>query len=123
MAPSRTEAQIRSDFERVALDLAQIGNFLEGSLQNSVKRYRKKDGTISEYTLPPVLQYPLEGGGQSRMRIPAQHVPLVRRLLDAGKRRRELLARHRALSLEWTKVQLRDTTPEKKTTRRSRSSR
>ena len=114
MTPPRSEAQILADLDHVSLDLAQIDCYLEGSLQRSVKRYLKKDGTVSQYELPPVLQYPLEGGGQGRMRIPSRHVPLVRTLLDAGRRRRELLARHRALALEWASLRMRGPADEKK---------
>lgn len=123
MTTPRTETQILADLERVSLDIAQIACYLEGSLQRSVKRYRKKDGTVSQYELPPVLQHPLEGGGQGRMRIPARHVPLVRSLLEAGQRRKGLLARHRALSLEWASLRMRGPADEKKTARRSRSPR
>ena len=115
MKPNRTEAQVAVDLDSVALEIAQISCYLEGSLQKSVKRYRKKDGTVSEYQLPPVLQYPKEGGGQSRMRIPLRHVELVGELLAAGCRRRELLARHRALSFEWAKLQMRGDPAKKKT--------
>ena len=118
MKPTRTEAEITADIERVSLEIAQIANYLEGSLQKSVKRYRKKDGSVSTYPLPPVLQYPLPEGGQSRMRIPARLVELVCGLLEAGCQRRKLLARHRALALEWTKLQMRGGNAEKKTTRR-----
>ena len=123
MKPPRPEEQILADLEHVSLDIARIACYLEGSLQRSVKRYRKKDGTVSQYELPPVLQHPLEGGGQGRMRIPSRHVPLVRALLEAGRRRRELLARHRAISLEWASLRMRGPAAEKKTPRRSRSSR
>lgn len=116
MKAIRTEDQVIADLNRVSLELTQTGNYLEGSLQKSVKRYRKKDGKVSEYSLPPVLQYPLPSGGQSRMRIPLRHVQLVRDLLDTGRQRRKLLARHRELSLEWVKLLIRNCEVEKKTT-------
>ena len=112
----RTEEQIVAELDSVALEIADTSCYLEGSLQKSVKRYRKKDGTVSEYLLPPVLQYPKAGGGQGRMRIPRRHTELVGELLGAGDQRRKLLDHHRALSLEWVKLRMRSKTAEKKTT-------
>ena len=43
-------------------------------------------------------------------------LPLVRELLEEGCRRRKLLERHRALSLELAKVRMRGGDAEKKTT-------
>ena len=105
MKPARNEAEILADLDKTALEISQISLYLEGSLQKSAKRYVKKDGSVSVYELPPVLQYPTERG-QGRMRIPARHLPLVR----------ELLERHRALSLELAKVRMRGGDAEKKTT-------
>lgn len=116
MESIRTEEQIVAELDSVALEITDISCYLEGSLQKSVKRYRKKDGTVSEYPLPPVLQYPKAGGGQGRMRIPRQHAEFVERLLVAGHQRRELLDRHRMFSLEWVRRRMRSKTAEKKTT-------
>lgn len=117
MDSSRTEEQIVAGLDSVALEIADISCYLEGSLQKSVKRYTKKDGTVSEYLLPPVLQYPKAGGGQGRLRIPRLHAELVEKLLVAGDQRHKLLDHHRALSFEWVKLRLRSKTAEKKTTR------
>jgi hypothetical protein len=116
MKPARNEAEILADLDKTALEIAQITLYLEGSLQKSAKRYVKKDGSVSVYELPPVLQYPKEHG-QGRMRIPARHLALVRELLEEGKRRRKLLERHRALSLELAKVRMRGGDAEKKNDR------
>lgn len=115
MKPNRTEAELIAELGKIAIDIADISLYLEGSLQKSVKRYKKKDGTVSEYELPPVLQYPKEGGGQRQMRIPRERVELVKQLLAEGKRRQELLTRHRAISLELSRMQLRGVDTEKKT--------
>ena len=103
------------ELDKTSVELAQINLYLEGSLQKSVKRYTKKDGTVSEYELPPVLQYPKEGGGQKQMRIPRRHVDLVKKLLIEGTRRQKLLERHRALSFKLAQLQLRSVDGEKKT--------
>lgn len=116
MKPARTEAEILADLDKTALEISQISLYLEGSLQKSAKRYVKKDGSVSVYELP-VLQYPKEHG-QGRMRIPARHLARVQELLDEGKRRRKLLERHRALSLELAKGRMRGGDAEKKTTGR-----
>jgi len=121
MKPARNEAEILADLDKTALEIAQITLYLEGSLQKSAKRYVKKDGSVSVYELPPVLQYPKEHG-QGRMRIPARHLALVRELLEEGKRRRKLLERHRALSLELAKVRMRGGDAEKKRPAASRAS-
>ena len=115
MKPARNEAEILADLDKTALEISQITLYLEGSLQKSAKRYTRKDGGVSVYDLPPVLQYSTERG-QSQMRIPARHLPLVRELLEEGRRRRKLLERHRALSLELAKVRMRGGDAEKKTT-------
>ena len=117
MKPARTEAEILADLDKTALEISQITLYLEGSLQKSAKRYTRKDGGVSVYDLPPVLQYSTERG-QSQMRIPARHVPMVAELLEEGRRRRKLLALHRALSLELAKLKMRGGDAEKKTTAR-----
>ena len=117
MKTARNEAEILSDLDKTAIEIAQITLYLEGSLQKSAKRYVKKDGSVSVYKLSPVLQHPTERG-QSQMRIPARHLPLVRELLEEGKRRRKLLAHHRALSLELAKARMRGGDAKKKTTAR-----
>lgn len=116
MKPIRLEKEIIDLLDKTALEISQINFYLDGSLQKSTKRYRKKDGSISVYNLSPVLQYPTERG-QSQMRIPARHLPMVQELLEAGRERRKLLARHRALALELAKVRMRGGNAEKKTPR------
>lgn len=124
MKPTRTEAEIITALDKIALEISQVRLYLEGSLQKSVKRYKKKDGTVSAYELPPVLQYPKENGGQRQMRMPRRHVALVEVLLAEGKKRQKLLAHHRALSLELVQLHLRGVDAEKKTPlRKSRSPR
>ena len=115
MKTKSIQQQLVDELDKTSVELAQINLYLEGSLQKSVKRYTKRDGTVSEYELPPVLQYPKEGGGQKQMRIPRRHVDLVKKLLIEGTRRQKLLKRHRALSFKLAKLQLRSVDEEKKT--------
>jgi hypothetical protein len=91
--------RIEKELRAVAAEAQALGPYLEGNLlRNKRARHTKKDGTVSTYATAPVLQYRAGPGKRKSKRIPAERVEAVERLLEAGARRRALLARHRELA-------------------------
>jgi hypothetical protein len=83
----------------IAAEAEALGPYLEGNLLGGKQaKYTKKDGSVSSYPTAPVLQYRVARGKRKSKRIPADRIAYVKRLLEAGKRRRELMERHRELS-------------------------
>ena len=98
MKPARNEAEILSDLDKTALEIAQTTLYLEGSLQKSAKRYVKKDGSVSFYPTRPILQYRLGPKLRKSKRIPLDKVAEIERLLKDGDRFKALMARYGALA-------------------------
>jgi len=95
------ERLIVGQLRDIAAEAEAIGPYLEGHLLGGKRaKYTKKDGSVSVYPTAPVLQYRAAHGKRKSKRIPADRVARVKRLLEAGKRRRDLLERHRELSAE-----------------------
>lgn len=96
-----TEREIIAEMSNVLAEVRAIGPCLDGSLlANKTNRYTKKDGSVSVYPAPPVLQYRVGPGRRRSKRIPAGKVAEVERLLEAGVRYRKLMARYAALAAE-----------------------
>jgi len=90
---------ITDELARITAEAESIGPYLEGNLlKNKKTKYTCKDGTISEYPTSPVLQYKVSKGVRKSKRIPKGKIAVVERMLKAGRRRRELMCRHRELS-------------------------
>ena len=90
---------ITDELARITTEAESIGPYLEGNLlKNKKTKYTRKDGTVSEYPTSPVLQYKVSKGNRKSKRIPKGKVRIVERMLKAGKRRMELMSRHRELS-------------------------
>jgi hypothetical protein len=96
-----TEHEILTEMRNVLSEIRAAGPWLEGSLlENKKNKYTKKDGTVSVYPAPPVLQYRDGSGGRGSKRIPAGRVQEIKALLAAGRRARPLLERYAALAAE-----------------------
>jgi hypothetical protein len=94
-----TERETIAEMRRILTEVRAIGPCLDGNLlANKTNRYTKKDGSVSVYPAPPVLQYRAGPGKRRSMRIPAGSVAGIRRLLEAGRRYRDLTARYAALA-------------------------
>lgn len=119
----RTREAVLKDMDAVCAELAGIELYLEGSVQRHGAAYRKKDGTVVRHKATPSLQYPMGDGRQGRMRVPWEHVGFVEGLLREGKRRKQLLARHRDLARELVAEAMRSGDAAQKKTPRSRSPR
>jgi len=90
---------IADELTRITAAAESIGPYLEGHLlKNKKTKYTCKDGTVSEYPTSPVLQYKVSKENRKSKRIPKGKVPIVERMLKAGKRRKDLMCRHRELS-------------------------
>ena len=90
---------IVNELKCIAAEAEAIGPYLEGNLlKNKKTKYTRKGGEISEYPTSPVLQYKVSKGKRKSKRIPKGKIAVVERMLEAGKRREELMSRHRELS-------------------------
>ena len=91
--------KITNELRQIVTEAESIGSYLEGNLLKGKKaKYTCKDGSISEYTTSPVLQYRVGPNKRKSKRIPFDKVALVERLLEAGIQRRKLMDRHLELS-------------------------
>jgi len=91
--------KIEREMDEIVRAIRALGPCLEGSLKENAKaKYVKKDGTVSEYPTPPILQYRAGPKKRGYRRIPRGKVGEVRRLLENGRRYRELASRYEALS-------------------------
>jgi hypothetical protein len=89
---------IEREMDGIAREILALGPCLEGSLKENPKtRYVKKDGTVSEYPTSPILQYNDGTGKRRYCRIPRDKVGEVRRLLENGRKYRELASRYEKL--------------------------
>ena len=80
-------------------EIRALGPCLEGSLKRNAKtRYVKKDGTVSEYPTSPILQYRAGPKTRGYRRIPLDKVEEVLRLLENGRKYRQLASRYERLS-------------------------
>ena len=96
-----TEREILKEMRDILAEVRAIGPCLDGNLlANKSNRYTKKDGSVSVYPAPPVLQYRVGPGKRRSKRIPREKVAEVERLLEAGARHRRLMARYAALAAE-----------------------
>ena len=93
------KTQVIGELRRITTEAESIGPYLEGNLlKGKMAKYVRKDGVVSAYATDPVLQYKAGHGIRKSKRIPKEKVPVVERMLDAGKRRKALMERHRDLS-------------------------
>ena len=93
------EKDILRELSNIVTEAESIGPYLEGNLlKNKKAKYTCKDGTTSEYPTSPVLQYRVAKGKRKSKRIPEDMVPHVEKLLEAGRRHKSLMERHRELS-------------------------
>ena len=91
--------EITDKLQCIAAEAESIGPYLEGNLlKNKKTKYTCRNGKVSEYPTSPVLQYKASKGKRKSKRIPKGKVPVVESMLRAGKRREELMSRHRELS-------------------------
>lgn len=95
------EREIIKEMRDILAEVRDIGPCLDGNLlANKSNRYTKKDGSVSVYPAPPVLQYRVGPGRRRSKRIPRAMVAEVERLLEAGARYRSLMGRYAALAAE-----------------------
>jgi hypothetical protein len=95
------EKKITRELRRIETEARALGPYLEGNLLKGKKaKHTCKDGTVSAYATAPVLQYRTGPGKRKSKRIPEEKAAAVERLLEAGRKRKALLARHRELSAE-----------------------
>jgi hypothetical protein len=96
-----TEREITTEMRGILAEVRDIGPCLDGHLlKNKSNKYVKKDGTVSVYAAPAVLQYRAGPRKRKSRRVPAGRVADVERLLEAGRRFRRLMARYAALAAE-----------------------
>jgi hypothetical protein len=89
------EKQITSELRRIEAEARALGPYLEGNLLKGKKaKHTCKDGTVSAYATAPVLQYRTGPGKRKSKRIPEEKAEAVELLLEAGRKRKALLARH-----------------------------
>lgn len=90
---------IEREMDAALRAIRALGPCLEGSLKRNAKaRYVKRDGTVSEYPTAPILQYRAGPKTRGYRRIPADKIEEVLRLLENGRRYRELASRYERLS-------------------------
>jgi hypothetical protein len=93
------DEQIMKQLHEITAEAEALVPYLEGNLLGGKRAtYTKKDGSVSCYATAPVVQYRVGRGKRASKRVPIDRIECVKRLLDAGKRRRELLEQHRELS-------------------------
>lgn len=96
-----TEREIIVEMRDILNQVRAIGPCLDGNLlANKTNRYTKKDGSVSVYPAPPVLQYRVGPGKRRSRRVPAGKVAEIGRLLEAGRLYRGLMDRYTALAAE-----------------------
>lgn len=96
-----TDHEVIAEMRDILAEVRAIGPCLDGNLlANKTNRYTKRDGSVSVYPAQPVLQYRVGPGRRRSKRIPAGKVAEVERLLEAGVRYRNLMARYTALAAE-----------------------
>ena len=95
------EREILREMRSVLAEVRALGPCLdENLLKNKSNKYVKKDGSVSVYAAPPVLQYRAGPGKRRSARVPEGRVAEIERLLAAGKSYRKLMARYTALAAE-----------------------
>ena len=96
-----TEREIIAEMRDILAEVRAIGPCLDGNLlTNKLNKYRKKDGSVSAYPAPPVLQYRAGPGKRRSKRIPAGRVAEIGRLLEAGRCYKKLMGRYATLAAE-----------------------
>jgi len=96
-----TEREMTTEMRGILAEVRDIGPCLDGHLlKNKSNKYVKKDGTVSVYAAPAVLQYRTGPRKRKSRRVPAGRVADVERLLEAGRRFKRLMARYEALAAE-----------------------
>ena len=94
-----TERETIVEMRNILTEVRAIGPCLDGNLlTNKSNRYTKKDGSVSVYPAPAVLQYRAGPGKRRSKRIPAGKLAEIGKLLEAGRRYRTLMARYTALA-------------------------
>jgi len=90
---------IMKELHEIVAEAAMIGPYLEGHLLGGKQaKYTKRDGSVSIYPTAPIVQYRTGPKTRKSKRVPPGQVGCVKRLLEAGNKRRKLLDRHRELS-------------------------
>jgi len=96
-----TERDMTAEMRGILAEVRAIGPCLDGNLlKNKSNKYVKKDGSVSVYAAPAVLQYRTGPRTRKSRRVPAGRVADVERLLEAGRRYKRLMARYAALAAE-----------------------
>lgn len=91
--------QILRELRDIVAEAEALGPYLDGHLLMGKRaKYTKKDGSVSFYATAPVVQYRVGPKKRMSKRVPDKQIGYVKRLLEAGKRRRALQERHLALS-------------------------
>lgn len=95
------EREMIAEMRSILTEVRAIGPCLDGHLlKNKSNKYVKKDGSVSVYAAPAVLQYRAGPGKRKSRRVAAGRVADVERLLEAGRRYKRLMARYAALAAE-----------------------
>jgi len=98
-----TDKVIVEKMQKIVKEALAIGPWLCGNLLCSKKnKYTKKDGTVSVYAAPAVLQYRVGPGAKGRRskRIPASRIEEIRTLLESGQQYSKLMDEYAALAAE-----------------------
>lgn len=101
----RTREEVEREMREVSAELATITYYVNGSISERPRRYRRRGGGESEQKALPTLQY-YAGGRQGGKRVPRALLPAMRRRVANGKRRKELLRRLDALAAELTLIEI-----------------
>lgn len=111
--------EIEKEMRAVSAKIAVIVDYVNGSISERPRKYRKADGTESGQKALPTLQY-YAAGRQKGQRVPRKMLPAMQRLVENGRRRKALLRRLDELAAERAVAMLKEGV-QKKTSRRSRA--
>jgi hypothetical protein len=96
-----TEQKIVERMRKISKEALAIGPWLKGNLLRGKKnKYTKKDGTISVYVAPAILQYRVAAGAKGRhsKRIPVSRLEEIQGLLEAGNEYTKLMEEYAGLA-------------------------
>ena len=99
MGADKEAEGIEREMDETVRAMRALGPCLEGSMKMNAKaRYVKKDGTVSEYPTAPILQYRAGPKVRRYRRVPRDKIDEILRLLENGRRYRDLASRYERLS-------------------------
>ena len=93
-----TPEEIKSKLRGVCERIASLGPALQGTIKKNRNRRKRKDGSV--YVSPEHYTFVYRGvdGKERWKRIRAEHLPAVRRMVEAGKDYQRLAREHARLT-------------------------